>query len=288
VTDSPGAQRPHIVTIGDVMLDVIVDAAAPLRTDDDTDAAITLGPGGQAANVAAWAVALGARATVLGPRGESPAAAVVAAGLAAAGVAFVGIDAGAVGTVVSIAADGTRTMASDAGPQGWLAAVRADLVGADATALHVSGYPLLRAADSMPLVELCAAARARRAHISVDLASAAMIAGYGPREFATTVGDLAPDVVFANRDEWRAVQPHWSRSGAVVVVKDGAHGVTVVDGAGNETHHAVRPAHAVDPTGAGDALAAGYLVGGIELGIEAAARCVARHGAQPGPAASGG
>jgi ribokinase len=37
----------------------------------------------------------------------------------------------------------------------------------------------------------------------------------------------------------------------------------------------------VDSTGAGDALAAGFLVGGPELAREAAARCVARLGAMP-------
>jgi sugar/nucleoside kinase (ribokinase family) len=37
----------------------------------------------------------------------------------------------------------------------------------------------------------------------------------------------------------------------------------------------------VDTTGAGDALAAGYLVGGAELGLEAAARCCAQPGAMP-------
>jgi sugar/nucleoside kinase (ribokinase family) len=37
----------------------------------------------------------------------------------------------------------------------------------------------------------------------------------------------------------------------------------------------------VDPTGAGDAFAAGYLVGGIPLGLQAAARAVATMGAMP-------
>src|SRR5438034_8617524 len=36
------------------------------------------------------------------------------------------------------------------------------------------------------------------------------------------------------------------------------------------------PADVVDTTGAGDALAAGFLVGGVEVGLAAAARCVAR------------
>jgi hypothetical protein len=37
----------------------------------------------------------------------------------------------------------------------------------------------------------------------------------------------------------------------------------------------------VDSTGAGDAFAAGYLLGGVTLGLEAAARAVAQMGAMP-------
>jgi sugar/nucleoside kinase (ribokinase family) len=40
-------------------------------------------------------------------------------------------------------------------------------------------------------------------------------------------------------------------------------------------------AEVVDATGAGDALAAGFLVGGPELAVEAAARCVSKLGAMP-------
>jgi len=40
-------------------------------------------------------------------------------------------------------------------------------------------------------------------------------------------------------------------------------------------------AEVLDTTGAGDALAAGYLVGGPELALAAAARCVAKLGSMP-------
>jgi sugar/nucleoside kinase (ribokinase family) len=270
----------RIVAIGDVMLDVIVDTAAPLRLDDDTIASIVLEPGGQAANVAAWAVALGADATVIGPRGSSVAAYVVEKRLIAAGVAFLGIDAGDVGTVVSIVAGGSRTMASDAGAQGWLEEVRPEQLPDDAAVLHISGYPLLRAADPSSVATLCGAARLRGMQVSVDLASAAMITQYGTAAFTAILDELAPDVVFANTDEWQAVRSHWRRRNTVVV-KDGARDVTVIDPDGSEARHRVEPTNAVDPTGSGDALAAGYLVGGVELGIEAAARCVAIRGAQP-------
>jgi sugar/nucleoside kinase (ribokinase family) len=47
------------------------------------------------------------------------------------------------------------------------------------------------------------------------------------------------------------------------------------------TAYEARPAEVVDTTGAGDALAAGFLLGGPELGLDAAARCVATMGAFP-------
>jgi sugar/nucleoside kinase (ribokinase family) len=37
----------------------------------------------------------------------------------------------------------------------------------------------------------------------------------------------------------------------------------------------------VDTTGAGDAFAAGFLVGGADAALDAAARCVAKMGAMP-------
>ena len=59
-------------------------------------------------------------------------------------------------------------------------------------------------------------------------------------------------------------------------MKRGASGATI-DG----QDYLPVPGDVVDTTGAGDALAAGYLVGGPELAMEAAARCVAKIGTMP-------
>jgi len=64
------------------------------------------------------------------------------------------------------------------------------------------------------------------------------------------------------------------------VVKRGSRGVIVHGPDGSEERTAVG-SEVVDTTGAGDALAAGFIVGGIELGLETAARCVAQLGAVP-------
>ena len=59
-----------ICTIGDLILDVVVVPSEPLVPDADTPATITFTAGGQAANVAAWAASLGARARLICARGS--------------------------------------------------------------------------------------------------------------------------------------------------------------------------------------------------------------------------
>jgi ribokinase len=60
----------------------------------------------------------------------------------------------------------------------------------------------------------------------------------------------------------------------------GSRGALVIEPTGT-TEVASPKVHAVDTTGAGDAFAAGYLLGGVSLGLAAAARAVARMGAMP-------
>ena len=53
-----------VCTVGDLTLDVLVRLSGPVAAGGDTSAEIRVTPGGQAANVAAWAAALGARGAV--------------------------------------------------------------------------------------------------------------------------------------------------------------------------------------------------------------------------------
>lgn len=269
----------HIATVGDVVLDVIVDVPGGLNPDDDAEASISLSAGGQAANVAAWAAHLGAEATLIGPQGSSDAAGLIAKSLASKGVRFVGIPVQRDGTVVSIVAHGQRTLASDAGDQTWLARVTPDLLPTGLDWLHLSGYPLLRAEEPLVILPVVERAKAMDAKVSLDLSSAALIRAFGSERLQARLTALAPDVVFANADEWRALG--WSRRpGFDLVLKQGEAGAEVTS-AGRTTMHPARTVEAADATGAGDALAAGYLVAGIELAMATAAHCVQIAGAQP-------
>lgn len=269
----------HIVTVGDLVFDVIVVAPRGLRRDDDTDALIELLPGGQAANVAAWVADLGARATLVGPCAADDAGSMLAGAMAARGVQLSAIRVARSGTVVSIVAGGERTLVSDGGDQSWVHQLAAAVVPLDTDWLHVSAYPLLRSAASWPLLELAEVVRRRGGRVSLDLSSAAMIAAYGVDRFRAEVRRLGPDLLFANEAEWTLLG-HQETTAETLVLKRGRAGLTVVTATSHEDY-AAGQVDVVDATGAGDALAAGYLVGGVDLALATAARCITRLGAQP-------
>ncbi len=269
--DRPSDSPPSICTIGDLILDVVVVPHGPLAADGDTPAAIRVLAGGQAANVAAWASALGARSRLICKRGDDAASQLAAEELARHGVEILGpVVSGRGGVVVSTRdTSGGRTMASDRGVASGLEPAELDPAWArSCDVLHVSGYCLLR--DPMAEAAIEAARLAPR--VSVDLASAHDIELAGSRQFAARLRALAPDLAFATEGE-RAAVPDFD---GTWVTKLGARGAEFPEGL-----YPAPPVDAVDTTGAGDALAAGYLVGGPELAIEAAARCVTMIGAMP-------
>ena len=134
--------------------------------------------------------------------------------------------------------------------------------------LYVSGYGLARP----PLCHTVLAARRLAPRACLDLASTGVIQSVGVERFRQLVVEVRPDLVFANEEEDALVGP----LGVETVVKLGARGCR----AGGRDFSAA-PAEVIDTTGAGDAFAAGYLLGGVETALASAARCVARMGAQP-------
>jgi sugar/nucleoside kinase (ribokinase family) len=270
----------RICTLGDLLLDVIVRLERPLVSGDDVVATTTTSPGGQAANVAAWAAELGADASFIGRRGDDESGRLVSEALAGYGVDLLGPAEGRNGVVVSfVDPDGTRSMASDRGVAPSLdpGDVHADwLEGCDW--LHIAGYSLLREPIASASLAAVRHARAAGTRVSVDLSTSTAIEAYGSERFRSLLDSIGPDLVFGTATEVDALggdlgAPEWvlkrGPDGIVVGTKDSAVALPAV------------PAQAVDSTGAGDALAAGYLVGGAGLALETAARCVANPGAMP-------
>jgi sugar/nucleoside kinase (ribokinase family) len=276
----------RIATLGDVMLDVIVRLEQPLARGDDVRAQTRTLAGGQAANVAAWAASLGAAARCLAKRGGDPAGELLAHELARRGVELVGpVADGPTGVVVSLVEDGERSMASDRGVAPTLAPDELDAAWLDdVDVLHLSGYALLRE----PILEaaLLAArfARDRGARLSVDVAAWTEVRAFGPVRFRELLDTLAPDVLFATEAEWEMLGGAYLTA-PTGVIKRGARGCVVVT---EDARLDLAPlaTEVVDATGAGDALAAGFLLGGsleeaARRGLECAARCVATVGSFP-------
>ncbi len=309
----PAPLTTRVACIGDVLLDVLVEAPAGLVADDDTEARITTAAGGQAANVACWVSALGGRAVVVGPRAQDTAGSLAEAALAEHGVRLVGPRVARSGTVVSIVHAGRRSLASDPGDRAWLDfsdldfsdldLSGCDLSGVDlpapeapgpdrgATALDwvvVSGYALLRTPEPDALLAAVAGVRVIGTRVAVDLASASLVCAAGPGRARALWRALEPSVVVATDAEWAATHSDLGPDAPTmraadlpaVVLKHGADGATFHRGDRADVRRPL-PGERLDATGAGDALLAGYLLGGPDLAMHAAAQCLSRVGAQP-------
>src|SRR5215472_5876601 len=134
-----------ICVLGDAHLDVVVSLTGPQVVDTDTPASTRISLGGQAANVAAWVVALGGRSRLIAATATDLAAKLVTGELISRGVELVGpvID-GTTGIVVALSDGGSqRTMLTDRGVGPLLTAASITTSWLDgASWLHLPAYSL--------------------------------------------------------------------------------------------------------------------------------------------------
>lgn len=293
-------RQGQVIVVGDLVTDVLIAQAGPLAAGSDTDARIRVGGGGQAANTAAWLAHAGGAVTLVAAVGDDTAGRERVAELAAAGVTcavrrHVGA---ATGSVVVLSSPEERTMITDRGaallldPEDVTAAVREV---PDAVHLHLSGYALLHAGSRPGGLAALAAARERGLTTSVDAASAAPLRRSG--DFLDLV--RGTDLLLCNADEADVLagpgRPEdqagfLTASARNVIVKRGGDGAVwrVRDGVLRSVTGVRVPS--IDPTGAGDAFAAGLLrawccgaepQAALEAGAALGAAAVQQVGARP-------
>jgi len=257
-----------VVTIGDVMVDVRVEADA-LEEGGDVHGRVMIRPGGSASNVAVWAAEAGARARVHGRIGSDVAGALLREELIARGVepALVMDPSTDTGTMLVVHEPGERSMVADRGAGGRL---RPDDLPEriEATAVLVSGYVLLfeptHAAGSAALE------RASARFVAVDAASWPMVRDFGPDRFfeatrsATMLlaNDREAEALTGRRGE-RAVDALAERY-PIVCVKLGEEGA-VMSWEGLVIRNETEAVRELDPTGAGDAFD-GVLLANLAVG----------------------
>jgi ribokinase len=262
-----------LVVLGDLMVDVIARADGPLARGSDTPARVSVSGGGSAANVAAWAAALGTPVSLACRIGDDDRGVAAVGALRDLGVRVAAIvdEQRPTGTcVVVVEPGGERTMLPDPGANDAPADVPGDWLEPGGH-LHVVGYALLRDGARPGALDAIARARAAGMTVSVD-----------PSSWALIRPGAIPDVDLLLPNE-REAEVLGERDG--MVVKLGARGARW----GDVAVPAV-PVAVVDTTGAGDAFAAGLLSAllsgasrraALEAGCAIAARAVALVGARP-------
>ncbi|BEL11948.1 sugar kinase [Actinoplanes sichuanensis] len=290
-----------ILVVGDLVTDVLVEHHGEIRAGSDTDAEIRVAGGGQGANTAAWLAHAGQEVTLIAAVGDDQPGRDRVSELTAAGVrcAVQVLPGVATGSVVVLTGTTERTMITDRGaslrlePDHVTAAISAAPAGSH---LHLSGYPLLHAGSRPAGRAALTAATRRGLTVSVDAASAAPLREAGA--FLDWV--RGTDLLLCNADEADVLAGPGSaaeQAGRLTahvrnaVVKQGAAGAVWV-GPDGVFPVAASPVPVKDPTGAGDAFAAGLLTAwhagsspsaALRAGAVLGALAVSRIGARPAP-----
>lgn len=295
-----------VVLVGDVMTDILVRMAGPIRRGTDQRAQIMTLPGGSGANQAAWLASAGVPVRLAARVGAADRDA-LAAGFAAAGIEprLSPDPENPTGALVCLVEpDGQRSFLSSRGANAALDAHALPPALLDgASALHISGYALLTEPSRAALVSLMAEARARNLPVSIDPGSSGFLAELTLPVFFEAIAGA--DALFPNEDEAAllAGSDDVSRQIAslhthvpLVVLKRGGEGAIAAPRGAPPVFVAAPPGEVRDTTGAGDAFFAGFLAarragGDLEAALASgnamAARAVARLGGRPaGPLSS--
>ena len=289
----------RIVVVGDVINDVVVVPRGEIRPDTDTASTIRQRPGGSAANTAAWLGSVGAPVDFVGCVGLDDLADHERTFREGGVVPHLQLGTGMpTGTIVILVDGERRTMLTERGANSALASSSVtDALLAEAGVLHISGYSILDGFGIPGARDLITRATAAGTAVSVTPGSSGYLHDFGVEAFLEAIDGTT--VVFPNLAEGSMMSGEHDpmRIGAalrerfeVVVLTMGAEGLIVFEGKERTKVDAPKIQRILDPTGAGDALAAGFLdrwvvdrdaVAAAQEGVFVAARAIMVIGGRP-------
>jgi len=265
----PAASRGDgvlIAVVGDSTLDVTVGPPGPISAGD-ARAQISMGPGGQGANIAVRLARAGARVRLVAPLADDPAGRVLRGHLETDAVEVVALPAQRTSIVVVLlwGSRGERMMLSDrVSADGDLATA---LAGCDW--VHVSGYLLRDPAEAQRVVTALHAAAIDRVSVA-----GGSFAGWADAASARdAIAETGACLIIVNREEAgllaggptrtaEEAAPALGTAERLAVVTDGERGSAAAGGSIGPTlaqGAAVNRRPTVDTTGAGDAFTASLL-----------------------------
>ncbi|MEA3238327.1 MAG: carbohydrate kinase family protein [Candidatus Bipolaricaulota bacterium] len=258
----------RILILGDINLDVLADVPVDLPVDGEVRTRVVVEPGGSAANFARAAARVGAAVEFIGCVGDDLVGDILVESLNGTGV-IPHLQRTIVqsGTIVSLKSNRGKTMLCSRGAndmidpslidEGWFA-------GADH--LHLSGYTFLSEVQRAAAKRAISIAQLHKMSISIDPPPANLISSYGVQAFLAEIS--AAGIVFPNLEEGRnmtdedapeEIVDSLSVRFPVGALSMGRDGSIAWDGKKRSVQH-VAGIDGVDPTGAGDAFAAVFMV----------------------------
>ena len=286
-----------ITCLGDLFLDVHLRRSA--GSGDPSTVPLAATPGGSAANTASWLAREGTPSGVVGSVGTDFVGTALLADLRRRGVHT------AVSRVAGMTSGICMVVHEPDGSAGATASRAAnDVLRLDARQrrlllasswLHVSAYAFFAEASRPPTLRAIELARANGAAVSFDLGAPHLVQHVGSMEYVRLLRAANPRVLFANEAEAMLLAGSGDPLDAlaslaeIVMLKRAAAGCIVHDGRSRTAIDAI-PADEIDPTGAGDAFAAGAIAclsaGGSPIeaaraGALLGAACVAVMGGRP-------
>src|SRR4051812_18913467 len=280
------AAASRVLVLGDLMLDVVMVAAAPIESGTDVPGRVEIRQGGSAANTARWLGRLGVNTQLICSVGRDGAGRSLVIQLERDGVTvrarrIAGARTGRIGVLV--ASGGERSFVADRRAADLLEPDDLHEDWFDRVALvHLPIYSLLGEPLGRAGRRAIELARVHTALVSLDLASIGPLLANGRRAAWDLVGGIRPDLLFATEAEAEALLGRPDADGllayaATVVIKRGGRGARVLahrpaHGGNGSTGPDGQPAPlmfdvatpailAKDTTGAGDAFDAGFIAG---------------------------